>query len=102
CFSFQAGDGIRARNVTAVQTCALPILFVIPQHSGSMVIAVIIAFLILIFMSTARSGMYTPIPEAKIPMAITGTAMGICSAVGYRSGERRVGEERSASDGGAR
>ena len=58
-------------------------MFVIPQNSGSMVIAVIIAFLILIFMSTARSGMYTPIPEAKIPMAITGTAMGICSAVGY-------------------
>ena len=57
-------------------------MFVIPQNSGSMVIAVIIAFLILIFMSTARSGMYTPIPEAKIPMAITGTAMGICSAVG--------------------
>ena len=58
-------------------------MFVIPQNSGSMGIAGIIAFLILIFMSTARSGMYTPIPEAKIPMAITGTAMGICSAVGY-------------------
>lgn len=58
-------------------------MLLIPQNSGFMVIAVIIAFLILIFMSTARSGMYTPIPEAKIPMAITGTAMGICSAVGY-------------------
>src|SRR5699024_12127976 len=27
-FFFQAGDGIRARNVTGVQTCALPILLV--------------------------------------------------------------------------
>src|SRR5699024_11592680 len=26
CFFFQAEDGIRARNVTGVQTCALPIL----------------------------------------------------------------------------
>lgn len=58
-------------------------LLVIPQNSSSMVAAIIVAFLILIFMSTARSGMYTPIPEAKIPLAITGTAMGICSAVGY-------------------
>src|SRR5699024_11460457 len=28
CFFFQAEDGIRARNVTGVQTCALPILMI--------------------------------------------------------------------------
>src|SRR5699024_11965385 len=28
CFFFQAEDGIRVRNVTGVQTCALPISFV--------------------------------------------------------------------------
>src|SRR5699024_11375144 len=28
CFFFQAEDGIRVRNVTRVQTCALPILSV--------------------------------------------------------------------------
>src|SRR5699024_11717998 len=27
CFFFQAEDGIRDRNVTGVQTCALPIVF---------------------------------------------------------------------------
>src|SRR5699024_11889474 len=27
CFFFQAEDGIRDRNVTGVQTCALPIFF---------------------------------------------------------------------------
>src|SRR5699024_11428253 len=29
CFFFQAEDGIRDRNVTGVQTCALPILFIV-------------------------------------------------------------------------
>src|SRR5699024_11659172 len=29
CFFFQAEDGIRDRNVTGVQTCALPIWFVV-------------------------------------------------------------------------
>src|SRR5699024_11363309 len=31
-FFFQAEDGIRDRNVTGVQTCALPIFIVPPQH----------------------------------------------------------------------
>lgn len=59
------------------------VMMLIPQNSSVMVVAIIVAFLILIFMSTSRSGLYTPIPEVKMPMAITGTAMGICSAVGY-------------------
>jgi len=50
-------------------------MIILPQDSGLMTVAVIIAFLIVIFLSTARSGMYTPIPEAKIPLTITGTAM---------------------------
>src|SRR5207249_8396190 len=32
-FFFQAEDGIRDRNVTGVQTCALPILPLIPRRS---------------------------------------------------------------------
>src|SRR5699024_11763728 len=32
-FFFQAEDGIRARNVTGVQTCALPILSIDPSFS---------------------------------------------------------------------
>src|SRR5699024_11783674 len=31
-FFFQAEDGIRDRNVTGVQTCALPIFVIIVQH----------------------------------------------------------------------
>src|SRR6266513_6307372 len=34
-FFFQAEDGIRDRNVTGVQTCALPICFPSVEHSGS-------------------------------------------------------------------
>src|SRR5438067_8587398 len=33
-FFFQAEDGIRDRNVTGVQTCALPISFSTVQYSG--------------------------------------------------------------------
>src|SRR5438067_6401017 len=32
CFFFQAEDGIRDRNVTGVQTCALPIWTVLHDH----------------------------------------------------------------------
>lgn len=50
-----------------------------------MIFAFILCVLFSTIMGTSRSGMYTPIPEAKMPMNITGTAMGICSAIGYSS-----------------
>src|SRR5699024_11620348 len=34
CFFFQAEDGIRDRNVTGVQTCALPILMGVGEFAG--------------------------------------------------------------------
>src|SRR5207249_5089354 len=34
CFFFQAEDGIRDRNVTGVQTCALPILGAVSRRGG--------------------------------------------------------------------
>ena len=45
--------------------------------------AIAISFLLIIVLSSSRSGLYTPIPEAKIPYEILGTSMGIASAVGY-------------------
>src|SRR5699024_11270009 len=33
-FFFQAEDGIRGRNVTGVQTCALPILGIVPLETA--------------------------------------------------------------------
>lgn len=62
----------------------LPINF-IEQSNSSMMIAIIICLAFIAVLNMSRSGMYTPIPEAKMPMAITGTAMGICSAIGYSS-----------------
>lgn len=62
----------------------LAIIF-IPQNAGFAIGAVIICVLFSSIMGASRSGLYTPIPEVKMPMSITGTAMGICSAVGYSS-----------------
>src|SRR5207249_7982076 len=39
CFFFQAEDGIRDRNVTGVQTCALPISFLIVKAVASEIAA---------------------------------------------------------------
>ncbi|WP_425755249.1 MFS transporter [Ihubacter sp. rT4E-8] len=55
----------------------------IPQEPASKTIAVIVAVVMVVVLAGSRSGLYTPIPEAKMPFEITGTAMGIASAVGY-------------------
>ena len=57
-------------------------LFLLPQNPSMMVVAAVLASCNLHY-RIARPGMYTPIPEAMVPMEITGTAMGITSAVGY-------------------
>ncbi|MHC1720358.1 MAG: nitrate/nitrite transporter [Clostridiaceae bacterium] len=58
-------------------------LMLIPKNTSYGMIAVIIGLLFLIAMSSGRAGMYTPVPEANTPIAITGTTMGIVSAIGY-------------------
>src|SRR5437868_12470772 len=63
-FFFQAEDGIRDRNVTGVQTCALPIL-----GGGSF------------------------LPEAVLPANSHVAPGNRPRAVGVRSEERRVGKE---------
>lgn len=55
----------------------------IPQQPAAVVIAIFLAFLLIGCLALSRSGFYTPIPEAKVPYDITGTAIGIASAVGY-------------------
>ena len=62
----------------------LPLTFV-EQTPNAMMTAIIICLAFIAILNMSRSGMYTPIPEVKMPMAITGTAMGICSAIGYSS-----------------
>ena len=55
----------------------------IPQNEGGRGIAIVLAVLLILVLSASRPGLYTPIPEAKIPYEILGTSLGICSAVGY-------------------
>lgn len=61
----------------------LAALYLIPQNPSMGIVAIVLMVILVIFLASARSGMYTPIPEAKIPYEITGTAMGITSAIGY-------------------
>ncbi|MEA4846765.1 MAG: hypothetical protein VB106_05955 [Clostridiaceae bacterium] len=58
-------------------------MMLIPQDPSAYTFAVIIILLFIVIMSSGRAGLYTPIPEADIPLEMTGTAMGIASAVGY-------------------
>ena len=61
----------------------LAALLFLPQNRSMGTIAFLLMLLLVVLLSAARPGMYTPIPEAKIPYEITGTAMGITSAIGY-------------------
>ncbi len=63
----------------------LVVIVFMPQNASFAIGAFIICVLFSSIMGASRSGLYTPIPEAKMPMSITGTAIGICSAIGYSS-----------------
>src|SRR5699024_11842578 len=76
-FFFQAEDGIRDRNVTGVQTCALPI-FCLCSHPLSIVIAVY-------FVPNNRS------PASPSPGIMYPFSSSLSSSA--RSEERRVGKE---------
>lgn len=58
-------------------------LLFVPHQESSKTIAVILSIVLISVIALGRSGLYTPIPEAKVPFEITGTSMGIASAVGY-------------------
>src|SRR5699024_11876178 len=72
-FFFQAEDGIRDRNVTGVQTCALPIFFSSTTFNISPEISLKISFL----KSSLNCSPISPVPHP-------------------RSEERRVGKECSS------
>src|SRR5699024_11866093 len=78
CFFFQAEDGIRDRNVTGVQTCALPILM---------------------FFKAPPSSDLVGIELGGALKNIIALGAGISDGLGYgdnakaRSEERRVGKE---------
>src|SRR5699024_11472676 len=92
---FQAEDGIRDRNVTGVQTCALPIFLAAPLAA---LVAMVTSGMPLlatytdIFMPAMAGfvGSYFPI---FLTGAIFGALMLFSGYATDRSDERRVGEE---------
>src|SRR5699024_11761685 len=81
-FFVQAEDGIRDRNVTGVQTCALPI-------STGLYFAKSSSFLIKVLFELARSAL----PPNKFGTVFEIEFMSVLEAFLVRSEERRVGKE---------
>src|SRR5699024_11957315 len=93
---FQAEDGIRGRNVTGVQTCALPIL------AGS-VAALIAASTMYCGVGKSGSPAPNPItgrPAAFIALALASTASVADSAMPETRRDTRRSEERRVGKGG--
>src|SRR5699024_11885312 len=89
-FFFQAEDGIRDRNVTGVQTCALPILLAVGALVWGVGPAEVLAHLQhLVGLGGDRS--------FAVRLRLPRVAMSVAVGVGFglaRSEERRVGEGR--------
>src|SRR5699024_11358286 len=88
-FFFQAEDGIRDRNVTGVQTCALPIFFKIWSMASTDASAASPQPSKAAITHGSRNGALS----ASTPIAYDLTAAGSHGhAMAYRSEERRVGK----------
>src|SRR5699024_11662894 len=94
-FFFQAEDGIRDRNVTGVQTCALPILYPCISPSCSL-------YLHRISCHPGKNLLDLPLNSVfcgflSLPASISGpVVLYVKSIVHIRSEERRVGKECSS------
>src|SRR5699024_11875550 len=100
CFFFQAEDGIRDRNVTGVQTCALPILsigIVVGVPIGAVVVYALDAVMLLILVGALTSAAVVLTLTRKPMPVFRGTSGAI-----FRSEERRVGKECRSPRGPAR
>src|SRR5207249_5278889 len=100
---FQAEDGIRDRNVTGVQTCALPILFVSPPHAIPASALWAIAVLAVVCTALGLIVFFRLIAEAGPGRASVITYINPLVAVllgVVRSEERRVGKECRGRWGG--
>src|SRR5437868_9061195 len=80
-FFFQAEDGIRDRNVTGVQTCALPILARLQKFSDQVALATA---------TTETSAVVNGATAGSGNVSASSSAVGAAAA---RSEERRVGKE---------
>src|SRR5699024_11664190 len=104
-FFFQAADGIRDRNVTGVQTCALPIsaqdrhLYVLFGRGGpGFVSRPPVAFVAVLVDVTARSG---PVGGAGFLLCGKGLEEGVVVVLTVVEGHQVLGVWRGGGRGGA-
>src|SRR5699024_11532642 len=86
CFFFQAEDGIRDRNVTGVQTCALPIFYTATNDIKA-------DTCIIFHQSSSLQNKLNVLHLAQITR-IHHTELPRLLRILFRSEERRVGKER--------
>src|SRR5207249_5159117 len=91
-FFFQAEDGIRDRNVTGVQTCALPIS---PSLFHSIYRAAFSAQRSIVTLATFDiiNILRRELPQVGCRMSTVASLAGVSSGKMSRSEERRVGKE---------
>lgn len=80
--------GKTAPLLIVVCTAVIVILMIIRFAVDINTLPLIAIALVVLFISVnslLRSSLYTPIPEGGVPIAVTGTATGIVSAIGYSS-----------------
>src|SRR5699024_11264652 len=98
----QAEDGIRYRNVTGVQTCALPISLIIISGEIDVSVGPMVAFVsvCLAFLLQFEVPLAIACLLVLLLGALMGTLAGVLRGVFNRSEERRVGEGGWAGGGG--
>src|SRR5207249_6805905 len=101
----QAEDGIRDRNVTGVQTCALPIWSAMRSMATILPPAIVKPNIICGLPPGAHTSPGNPLTSAGCaararPEKVSATAAAPRTSLG-RSEERRVGKEGGAGGGGA-
>src|SRR5437868_8180166 len=105
-FFFQAEDGIRDRNVTGVQTCALPIFLGTTVGVGGALAVVAVALGVGSFLATAvgtRLHIHRPaLLQAGSLLLVA--LLGILALVelNLATDRKSVGEGKSVGDGGVR
>src|SRR5699024_11977390 len=94
-FFFQAEDGIRDRNVTGVQTCALPI-FAAVNATGQLTNAAVRTETVGMAQHHRLLGEGMAVGIARLqPDAVKGIPTDLLQPLACRSEERRVGKEGS-------
>lgn len=82
--SSKLNSSTRAMGILFVASVICIALYLILPNTPSLIIVAVIVMLVVTFILTAiRAVYYVPIDESRIPMNLTGTAVGIICVIGY-------------------